>query len=111
VSSTVFGNGKQSITLDVEPIQEILDDIRPTMLICDVEGMEGDLFVDTDLSSVAKIVVEVHPEIIGNEGVLKVFTALADNGFAYDASISCGRVISFRRFRQQSSATKNRNDP
>ena len=39
--------------------------IRPTFVICDIQGAEVELFEYADFSSIQKLIIEFHPRIIG----------------------------------------------
>lgn len=87
-SSANMGSGK-SRQIEVEQIdlnQEIAR-VRPTFLIVDIEGGEGDLFALADLSGVKKICVETHAHIIGNDGVSQMLAHLFAQGFCLDLGI------------------------
>jgi hypothetical protein len=75
----------------------LLAEIRPSVLICDVEGAELGLFEDADLASVQSVVVEVHPKLIGWNGVRRLIRILFDAAFILDTRISIKNVLLFRR--------------
>ncbi len=68
----------------------------PTMIICDIEGGELELFQKCDLRSVPRLVIEVHPGIYGQTGLAKVFQAVMDQGFVLDIRAPrAGDVLTF----------------
>lgn len=73
------------------------DKIRPTFLICDIEGGERDLFHELALSGVKKICIELHPHVIGNSATSSIFGHFLDLGFICDFSLSSKRVFFFER--------------
>lgn len=77
------------------PFQQRLDEIRPTMLVVDIEGGEESLFEGVDLTGVKKIMVEVHQPTIGRRGMKKLFDLLSAQGFHYDAWHSAHSVVTF----------------
>ena len=58
----------------------LLDSLKPTVIVCDIEGGEDGLFDATDLSSVRHIVIELHPKSYGEEGAARVLSVLAARG-------------------------------
>jgi FkbM family methyltransferase len=63
-------------------LSNFLTSLSPTVLIADIEGGEGELFTGIDMPSVNLVILEMHPTIIGNEGVIRVFDELQRMGLA-----------------------------
>ena len=57
----------------------------PTALVCDIEGAEQYIDFTQLPASVSKIIIELHPEMIGQEPVDQILKALAAMGFAETA--------------------------
>ncbi len=45
-----------------------VESFRPTMVICDIEGGELDLFMHANLSGVKKVYMEIHQRVLGRGG-------------------------------------------
>ena len=75
---------------------QVMKDIKPTILICDIEGAEADLIPKMDLSGLRAAIVELHPQWIGPKGVNAVFQAFMDAGLAYYQRGSTNKVVTFR---------------
>jgi FkbM family methyltransferase len=75
--------------------QSRLEQIRPTMLIVDIEGGEEKLFEAAELKGVKKIMLELHQPTIGRRGIKKVFDLLSAQGFHYDVWHSFHSVVTF----------------
>ncbi|MDP1526754.1 MAG: FkbM family methyltransferase [Rhodocyclaceae bacterium] len=87
-SSANHDSGKaQAIEVDQIDLNEEIARIRPTFMIVDIEGGEGDLFALADLSSVSKICVETHASVIGNDGITNMLTTLFQQGFCLDLGV------------------------
>jgi hypothetical protein len=67
------------------------------VVVCDIEGVEKEVFAGANLSSVHRLVMEVHPELIGVLGVLKCVQDLAVSGLSLVESLSTGHVLVFDR--------------
>jgi hypothetical protein len=79
-------------------LTEVLTELVPNVLLVDIEGGELDLLEGAEtLGSLDRIALELHPEIYGGAGVLKVFQALCRLGFAYDTALSRGTNVALRR--------------
>ena len=55
--------------------------IRPTFVLMDIEGGEGELVPLIDWSGVEKLAIELHPELLGPEGMRSLLATLAAAGF------------------------------
>ena len=62
------------------PLPGLIADLRPTVIVCDIEGGELGLFDGADLSGVRAVVMELHPGVYGAEGQARVIAALARQG-------------------------------
>lgn len=71
--------------------------IKPTILICDIEGAEQMVIPLLDLSTFRSAVIELHPQWIGADGVRAVFQAMMDAGLVYAARRSVAKVVCFKR--------------
>jgi len=82
-SSTVSSGGEsiKSIKVPCIDIQKVIMQKKITFLICDIEGDEQHLFSWLNLSGIRAVVVEVHSEKIGKEGVEKVEKMIVQQGF------------------------------
>ena len=85
----------QQIRVPATSFQRRLDEVRPTMLIIDIEGGEETLFEDVDLTGIKKIMVELHQPTIKRQGVKKVFDLLSAQAFHYDVWHSSRSVVTF----------------
>jgi FkbM family methyltransferase len=87
-SSTVSSGGEsiKSIKVPCIDIQKVIIQKKITFLICDIEGDEQHLFSWLNLSGIRAVVVEVHPEKIGKEGVEKVKKMIVQQGFVLSNS-------------------------
>ncbi len=83
------------IKVKTTPFQQRLNEIRPTLLIVDIEGGEETLFEGVDLTGVQKILLEVHQPTIGRRGVQRLFDCLSAQGFHYDMWHSCRSIVTF----------------
>ncbi len=85
----------ESVKVKTTPFQTRLDQIRPTMLIVDIEGGEETLFEDVNLTGVKKILLELHQLVIGRRGMKKVFDILSAQDFHYDMWHSSHSIVTF----------------
>jgi FkbM family methyltransferase len=76
---------------------EVMKELKPTMLIIDIEGGEYALFNDLDLSSVNKIVLEVHKRVLSNLELSTMYRNILNAGFVWDFATSSGNVVYFHR--------------
>jgi FkbM family methyltransferase len=78
-------------------LQNLLREYRPTVVICDIEGGEVDLFPNIDMTGVDRIYFELHKTMTGLSKISRLFTALMSQGLFYDPDASVGAVVLFSR--------------
>lgn len=77
--------------------RDLLAEIRPSFLICDIEGGEQELLAYLPLDGVRKLCIELHPHVIGNRETSELFGRLLAQGFVCDFLSSSGKVYFFER--------------
>ena len=60
-------------------------------------NLNGANLYGADLSGVDRIYLELHDHVTGLDGVRRVFTTMAAQGFAFDPRHSSGPIVLFRR--------------
>jgi len=87
----------RSCPVPVENFDEVLRKLRPSLIVCDIEGGEKALFASADLSGVRGVYLEVHQRVFGPSGMRDLFQSFHDLGFHYDQNHSNGAIIFFSR--------------
>ena len=82
--------------VEVLNAKQVFKELKPTVLICDIEGAEVDLLPQRDLAQLRAAIIETHPQWIGPEGITKVFRAFMDAGLTYYHRGSINKVVTFR---------------
>lgn len=72
----------QEIVVESDPLDDVIRDCRPTILIMDVEGAETALLASARLDGVRHIVVETHPHVTGEAPVQDMLASLSEQGFS-----------------------------
>ncbi len=85
-SSLTPSTGPYDSVVDVPSLNfiELLDAYQPSVLIMDIEGGELALLALAELRHVKAIVMEVHENVYGREGLEQLFAATRRLGFAED---------------------------
>lgn len=83
----------KTVTIKKQSFQKTLQDIKPTYLICDIEGGEYDLLSHADLRSVSKICLEIHPHALGYKKCADLLSNLLKQGFCMDFMKSQKNII------------------
>lgn len=83
--------------IEQRDINAVLGDLKPTVLVCDIEGAEAQLLPAADLSCLRVAIVELHPQWIGQSGVQAVFDSMHRAGLTYFPKASEAKVVSFRK--------------
>jgi len=94
LSKEKFGH-KQVVKVPVYNFNKTISEIKPTLIICDIEGGELNLLKNSDLTGVKKIYLELHQKLLGRKGMLEIFKILQNRGFHYDQWHSHGGVVLF----------------
>ena len=74
-------NNYRLISVPTVSLEQVLKDHQPTAIFCDIEGAELDFFVADSFGPVTKIIIELHPDIYGVEGVASFLGRMEDYGF------------------------------
>ena len=76
-----------------------INKINPTILIVDIEGGEKDLIpiIDFEKSEIKKIIIELHPHIIGKKASSNVLSNIISQDFMLNLSKSKNNVYMFEK--------------
>ncbi|MDN3721454.1 FkbM family methyltransferase [Roseibium salinum] len=73
--------------VQADAIADVVQEHDPTAIVMDVEGAEIELLRNCRLTNVAKIVVEMHPHIVGQDKIDSLSSYLVDAGFTLEESL------------------------
>src|SRR3954470_17905190 len=98
-SSSIIQRSTAATPIEVpgKALSYVVEKIRPTLLIVDVEGAESELFDGAQLPGVTKIVIELHERIIGADKSREIKRTLAALGFREDRGLSSREHLVLRR--------------
>ena len=84
LSSSIFDRDLEGgeVTVESEPINALIARHSPNVLVMDVEGAEAEILPAADLDGVERIIVEMHPHVIGEETVAGLIADLEGRGFS-----------------------------
>lgn len=74
-------------------LPSLIAEVKPTVIVCDIEGGEMGLFDAADLSGVRDMVVEFHPKVYGDKGVTRIMGILAAKGLTLAARNKEGSTV------------------
>lgn len=84
VESSLLGaegrNPQGAVEVPAQCLADVLDDFRPDVLICDIEGAEVELFPTLPPSSLRAAVVELHPDRLSPAQVQSIHDGFAARG-------------------------------
>jgi FkbM family methyltransferase len=83
VSSSIYDRSivGAAITVQSVAINDLLSNIKPTIIVMDVEGAEIDLMASPNLETVERIIIELHPHIVGPDPIATMLSGLEAKGF------------------------------
>lgn len=87
----------QTIATPMRSIAKVMAEFKPSVLVIDTEGMEEELLPACPLSDLRALVVEVHPDVIGLDGVARLAEHLRRGGFALVDALSSGDTQTWQR--------------
>lgn len=99
-SSLIPFEGKNVVKMNVKniDINDLIETIRPTFLIIDVEGFESELIkLIKDFKSIIKIQIETHPQLIGMDKVNEIIPVLTGHSFIFDKDFSKENQFFFKK--------------
>ena len=77
--------------------EKVKEEVKPTIILMDIEGAELEFFRDADLSGIRTIIVELHRHINHRPSMHKISEEiLVDKGFNEDRECLGGGVFVFR---------------
>jgi FkbM family methyltransferase len=74
-------------TVPADPLDEVIAEWKPTAIVMDVEGAETSILPASNLVGVKKLILELHPHIVGEPAVADLKTHLRKLGFAEKRAI------------------------
>jgi hypothetical protein len=89
--------GGTPILVPCAAFREVVAELRPDVITCDIEGGERGLFDHVDLSCVSRVVLETHEQYLGADGIQKCIDDLAAGGLKKVDSLCWGPVLVFDR--------------
>ncbi len=96
--ATVGDDGPGLIEVPALKIGALLKELRPNVVIMDIEGAEQFLFEKRWPKSVRFVIMELHPKQYDSyEAVKTIIDCLSDSGLTYDPGASRGTVLVMRR--------------
>jgi FkbM family methyltransferase len=98
-SGSIIKHHARALPIEVpgKALSYVVEKIRPTLLIVDVEGAESELFDRAQLPGVTKIVLELHERVIGQGKATQVRGVLSALGFREDRGLSSREHLVLRR--------------
>jgi FkbM family methyltransferase len=85
----------ETVQIDRHDIGAVLGEVKPDLLVCDIEGAEAALLPAGDWSGLRAAVIELHPQWIGQAGVQAVFDSFRHAGLTYFPKASEAKVVTF----------------
>lgn len=102
LASSMDGSVEQQGIIDTAMIPQhaiapVLAEVKPDVLVCDIEGAEAEVLAAGDWSCLRAAIIELHPQWIGQSGVQAVFDTMHRAGLTYFPKASEQKVVTFRR--------------
>lgn len=92
-------NATRQVDVPTLGLHALLDDVRPHVVVMDIEGAEQYLLDAPWPSHVRSVMMELHPGRYADTVVQRIVDCMSASGLTYDPGPSCGRVLCCRRVR------------
>lgn len=86
-SSLIEREGGKAQTIPADALDAVLAEWKPTALVMDAEGAEVEILGQSQLPGLYKIILELHPHIVGEAPIQKLKDHFARLGFREDKAI------------------------
>lgn len=93
------GQPHDRLDVPVVRLSDLVDRARPSVIVCDIEGAEADLFAAANLDGVKNVLMELHTRVYGGHGIRRTFDNMHRLGFFYHQKVSAGDVVLFERLK------------
>lgn len=98
-SSTIRrSDDAREVLIKCEDLNEFIIRSGINFLICDIEGGESDIIAKLDFTPISKILIEVHPHVIGEKQVSELIKHILNQSFYLDTSRSKNNCLFFSRY-------------
>ncbi|MGJ8530549.1 MAG: FkbM family methyltransferase [Alphaproteobacteria bacterium] len=104
-SSSIERRDTKEISIPCDDIQSVINSFQPNVIILDVEGAEVSTLKRAPLDSIEKIIVEIHPHLVGDAALTELYMHLYHEGFVLNHDNSWQKVLSFNRPVDNAAAT------
>lgn len=88
---------QQAVKVPTTPLEDQIARHRANTLVFDIEGFETEIIRKTDLSEIEKLMLEIHPKIIGLDTCCDLIETLEAQGLVLRADLAFGDVLAFER--------------
>ncbi len=96
-SSAIARSGTNEINIPCDDIESVINSFRPNVLVLDIEGAEVATLKRAPLESIDRIIVEIHPHLVGDAALSGLYQHLYQQGFVLNHDNSWQKVLSFSR--------------
>lgn len=88
---------KSTVEVLVQDFNAVVSKFSPSVLVCDIEGAEADIFTGANLSGFRAIVLEIHPHLISRGAVKQIYNSCIAAGLHPVQERSSANVVVFTR--------------
>ncbi|MBD0866097.1 MAG: FkbM family methyltransferase [Rhodobacteraceae bacterium] len=81
------------VNVDSVPFANVMRDHQPTVVVMDTEGAEVDLLTDADLAGLRCLILETHPNIVGDKPIANLLSSLNRQGFETTAHFQKNAIL------------------
>ncbi len=87
----------RTVQVPTVSLEDTLADMKPDVLVIDIEGGEDELLSGLDLCGLRALVLELHPKVISRQAEVRIYQACAQAGLYPRVELSKATVVAFER--------------
>lgn len=96
-STRRLNDNQKAVQVPTTPLEDEIAAFKANVLVFDIEGFETEIINKTELSGIDKLILEIHPKIIGMDTCVDLIDHLETQGLILRTDMAFGDVLAFER--------------
>lgn len=96
-SSAHASRGARSMDVEADGIADIVAEVKPDVLLMDIEGAEADVVPACPLDGLRAVMVQIHGDIVSDAEASAIMARFIASGLLFRHQVSIGNIWAFSR--------------